>query len=193
MAPSSPTRGAASSSATLADAASWYCAIVILALILIGSIRGNSLADEPHDYDHVMRPGNQLLNRRPCDEIYVVGEGETLHTISDKCGDPFIVERNPHIHDPDDVFPGLVIKIISPSTPRKLLRQSYAYIYINSIHIVCCQLIIEKKKSNSFFFPCLFGYEFCVYHRNNNFLMESKKIFCTFLFSTFFVYTAATV
>ncbi|MCD7450121.1 hypothetical protein HAX54_003687 [Datura stramonium] len=44
----------------------------------------------------------------------MVGEGETLHTISDKCGDPYIVERNPHIHDPDDVFPGLVIKI----TPR---------------------------------------------------------------------------
>ncbi|KAL6521123.1 hypothetical protein OROGR_017692 [Orobanche gracilis] len=48
---------------------------------------------------------------RPCDEIYVAREGETLHTISDKCGDPFIVEENPHIHDPDDVFPGLVIKI----------------------------------------------------------------------------------
>lgn len=51
---------------------------------------------------------------RICDEIYVVGEGETLHTISDKCKDPFIVEQNPHIQDPDDVFPGLVIKI----TPR---------------------------------------------------------------------------
>lgn len=48
---------------------------------------------------------------KPCDEIYVVREGETLHTISEKCGDPYIVEENPHIHDPDDVFPGLVIKI----------------------------------------------------------------------------------
>ncbi|PPD76391.1 hypothetical protein GOBAR_DD26664 [Gossypium barbadense] len=71
----------------------------------------NSVSDEP------VR-GSQLRNR-PCDEIYVVGEGETLHSISDKCGDPFIVERNPHIHDPDDVFPGLVIKIIA-STDRKL-------------------------------------------------------------------------
>ncbi|CAH1438943.1 unnamed protein product [Lactuca virosa] len=52
-----------------------------------------------------------------CEEIYVVGEGETLHTISEKCGDPFIVEENPHIHDPDDVFPGLVIKI-TPFGPR---------------------------------------------------------------------------
>ncbi|CAN0891643.1 hypothetical protein LINGRAHAP2_LOCUS17101 [Linum grandiflorum] len=51
------------------------------------------------------------LGDRACEEIYVVGEGETLNTISDKCGDPFIVEENPHIHDPDDVFPGLVIKI----------------------------------------------------------------------------------
>lgn len=48
---------------------------------------------------------------KPCDEIYVVREGETLHTISEKCGDPYIVEQNPHINDPDDVFPGLVIKI----------------------------------------------------------------------------------
>lgn len=46
-----------------------------------------------------------------CDEIYVVHEGETLQSISEKCGDPFIVEENPHINDPDDVFPGLVIKI----------------------------------------------------------------------------------
>ncbi|CAN1267389.1 hypothetical protein LINPERPRIM_LOCUS12813 [Linum perenne] len=51
------------------------------------------------------------LGNRACEEIYVVGDGETLNTISEKCGDPFIVEENPHIHDPDDVFPGLVIKI----------------------------------------------------------------------------------
>ena len=55
------------------------------------------------------------LFNQVCDEIYVVNEGETLHTISDKCGDPYIVEENPHIQDPDDVFPGLVIKI----TPRR--------------------------------------------------------------------------
>ncbi|PIN26810.1 hypothetical protein CDL12_00435 [Handroanthus impetiginosus] len=87
----------------IADASSWYCAVVLLALILLGgSFRENY-------YDQEADKVKQQL--RPCDEIYVVGEGETLHTISDKCGDPFIVERNPHIHDPDDVFPGLVIKI----------------------------------------------------------------------------------
>ena len=49
--------------------------------------------------------------KQPCDEIYVVKEGESVHTISEKCGDPFILEENPHINDPDDVFPGLIIKI----------------------------------------------------------------------------------
>ncbi|KAI5563430.1 hypothetical protein POPTR_015G137500v4 [Populus trichocarpa] len=101
-------------SVVIADVASWNCAIVLLCLILLGSIREYSVPkDQPVK-------GSQLFDR-PCDEIYVVGEGETLHTISDKCGDPFIVEQNPHIHDPDDVFPGLVIKI-TPSRPRKLLR-----------------------------------------------------------------------
>ncbi|GLU21030.1 hypothetical protein SLE2022_371950 [Rubroshorea leprosula] len=108
---SSPTSRSRRRSITTADAIAWYFAALILALILVGSLRANSQADE-----QPVR-GAQLLNR-PCDEIYIVGEGETLHTISDKCGDPFIVERNPHIHDPDDVFPGLVIKII-PETPRK--------------------------------------------------------------------------
>ncbi|XP_060202719.1 uncharacterized protein LOC132631136 [Lycium barbarum] len=91
----------------IADAASLYCAMVILGLLLISSVKDN------YSTDGAVIRGNHFFNR-PCDEIYVVGEGETLHTISDKCGDPYIVERNPHIHDPDDVFPGLVIKI----TPR---------------------------------------------------------------------------
>lgn len=94
---------------SMADTISWYCAIVLIGLILLASVRENSSEDEP------VR-GSQLFDR-PCDEIYVVGEGETLHTISDKCDDPFIVERNPHIHDPDDVYPGLVIKI-TPSKSR---------------------------------------------------------------------------
>lgn len=88
----------------MADAASWFCCAVIVALILVSAVKENTAPYEP------AVQGNWLIHR-PCDEIYVVGEGETLHTISDKCGDPFIVEENPHIHDPDDVFPGLVIKI----------------------------------------------------------------------------------
>ncbi|PON57843.1 LysM domain containing protein [Trema orientale] len=107
-----PTSFSSSSSmAAVADWASWYCAVVLLGLILMASVRESSLS-----YDHEAFRGSRFL-ARPCDEIYVVGEGETLHTISDKCNDPFIVERNPHIHDPDDVFPGLVIKI-TPSSDR---------------------------------------------------------------------------
>ncbi|KAI3800139.1 hypothetical protein L1987_35449 [Smallanthus sonchifolius] len=88
----------------IAEALSFCCATAIVALMLTGAFRD----DQKYSYSVDKLP---VLSRRPCDEIYVVGEGETLHTISDKCGDPFIVEKNPHIHDPDDVFPGLVIKI----------------------------------------------------------------------------------
>ncbi|CAI0404170.1 unnamed protein product [Linum tenue] len=94
-----------------ADAASWYLSTVLLGLILVASIR------ETYSTPSTTTRGNQL-GGRACEEIYVVGEGETLNTISEKCGDPYIVEENPHIHDPDDVFPGLVIKI-TPFFPRK--------------------------------------------------------------------------
>ncbi|KAK7382149.1 hypothetical protein VNO80_00878 [Phaseolus coccineus] len=102
---SDPRKGLVLSSKAIADAASWYCAFVLVALLLLSMFRDSSMLPT-----HANLVDNQLLFR-PCEEIYVVGEGETLHTISDKCGDPFIVENNPHIHDPDDVFPGLVIKI----------------------------------------------------------------------------------
>ena len=105
---------------SVADAATWYCALVLLALILLTSLREASPKYDNDRHHDVVVEGNQVFYR-PCDEIYVVKEGETLHTISDKCNDPFIVEENPHIHDPDDVFPGLVIKI-TPSRSRKLLR-----------------------------------------------------------------------
>ncbi|KAH7854337.1 hypothetical protein Vadar_012701 [Vaccinium darrowii] len=90
------------------------CAIVLVVLILVTSVKEISRESASESVR-----GNHLLDR-PCDEIYVVGEGETIHTISDKCGDPFIVERNPHINDPDDVYPGLVIKITPSYKPGKL-------------------------------------------------------------------------
>ncbi|KAK1324505.1 hypothetical protein QJS10_CPA01g02531 [Acorus calamus] len=99
------------------DGASLYCGLVLVFLILLGSLsRENTLVEAGRNLR-----GGAFNGGRPCDEIYVVEEGETLHTISDKCGDPFIVEENPHIQDPDDVFPGLVIKITSYSNkPRNL-------------------------------------------------------------------------
>ncbi|XP_030463384.1 uncharacterized protein LOC115683099 [Syzygium oleosum] len=132
MAPSpSPSPSSSSNKNTLratialADAASSLCAIFLITLILVASNRESNDANRivtggDHDDRSYSLRGNQLLDR-PCDEIYVVGDGETLHTISDKCGDPYIVERNPHIHDPDDVFPGLVIKITPTKKTRKLL------------------------------------------------------------------------
>lgn len=109
-------KASSSSIAIAADRISRYCFTGLVVLMLISSFRGINSTTISHlitsttsswDQSSV---GNQLAP--PCDEIYVVREGETLHSISDKCGDPFIVERNPHIQDPDDVFPGLVIKII---------------------------------------------------------------------------------
>ncbi|GAU41281.1 hypothetical protein TSUD_349210 [Trifolium subterraneum] len=104
-------KGLILSSKEFADAASWYCAITLVALILLTIFRESSSMIQ-NNHDHNIIETNLFMSNKPyCDEIYVVGEGETLNTISDKCNDPFIVENNPHIHDPDDVFPGLVIKI----------------------------------------------------------------------------------
>ncbi|KAK7270816.1 hypothetical protein RJT34_26259 [Clitoria ternatea] len=115
-----------SSTKNIADSASWFCALVLLCLILLASIKESSVPAAEDDTATAAVRGRSNLFERPCDEIYVVGEGETLHTISDKCGDPFIVERNPHIHDPDDVFPGLVIKITPSYTytnPKILFKR----------------------------------------------------------------------
>ncbi|KAI4300449.1 hypothetical protein L6164_033827 [Bauhinia variegata] len=92
------------SSTAMAERISWYCAL-FLALMLVLSYCESSTGEYTV---HMLQPKDV---NKPCDEIYVVREGETLQTISEKCGDPYIVEENPHIHDPDDVFPGLVIKI----------------------------------------------------------------------------------
>jgi len=97
-----------------ADTASWCLALSLVALLLVCSLgAGGAGAGE------AMLPQvrGAALSARPCEEIYVVAECETLHSISDKCGDPYILEQNPHVHDPDDVFPGLVLKI-TPSKPR---------------------------------------------------------------------------
>ncbi|XP_030532452.1 uncharacterized protein LOC115742358 isoform X2 [Rhodamnia argentea] len=101
-----------SSSTAMAERISWYCALLVALMLALSCCDpGEPSLAEP---GAGIRQKHQDLNR-PCDEIYVVREGETLQTIGDKCGDPYIVERNPHIHDPDDVFPGLVIKI-TPSS-----------------------------------------------------------------------------
>lgn len=94
------------SSIAVAETVSWYCALLLAVMLVLSCCENNE------DQLEISAGKKELERRRPpCDEIYVVKDGETLHTISEKCGDPYIVEENPHIHDPDDVFPGLVIKI----------------------------------------------------------------------------------
>ncbi|CAN6302549.1 unnamed protein product [Urochloa humidicola] len=105
-----------------ADTASWCFALSLVALLLVCSLGAGSAGAGAGETRHGAAGGGLVLrgaalSARPCEEIYVVAEGETLHSISDKCGDPYILEQNPHVHDPDDVFPGLVIKI-TPSKPR---------------------------------------------------------------------------
>jgi hypothetical protein len=52
-----------------------------------------------------------LQKEYPCEEIYIVGKGETLQTISEKCNAPFILVDNPHIQDTDDIYEGLPLQI----------------------------------------------------------------------------------
>ncbi|KAL0923464.1 hypothetical protein M5K25_007522 [Dendrobium thyrsiflorum] len=96
-----------------ADTVSSCLALGLALLLLMSSVWEPSSSVEAREAIH----GAKLAGNRPCDELYVVGEGETLNTISAKCEDPYIVERNPHVYDPDDVYPGLVLQII-PSKPK---------------------------------------------------------------------------
>lgn len=87
--------------------------LCLVSTLLLFIVLGTSCESRLLSYtsESSIRMNHQMSMNKPCEEIYVVEEGETLHTISQKCGDPFIVEENPHISDSDDVFPGLVIKI----------------------------------------------------------------------------------
>lgn len=98
------------SSIAMAEKVSWYCAVFLATMLVMSCC-------ESWSSELGVEVIKEQITRKACDEIYVVREGETLQTISEKCGDPYIVEENPHIHDPDDVFPGLVIKI-NPFTYR---------------------------------------------------------------------------
>ncbi|KAF4355068.1 hypothetical protein F8388_022320 [Cannabis sativa] len=91
-----------SSSTAMADRVSLYCALLLAVLLVMSCCESR---------ESEIAPPKHINNHKICDEIYVVREGETLQTISERCGDPYIVEENPHIHDLDDIYPGLVIKV----------------------------------------------------------------------------------
>ncbi|CAL5194210.1 unnamed protein product [Lathyrus oleraceus] len=96
----------ACSSIAIAMKVSQYCVLFATLIFLLLNCCESSYGEFTVEMKQMI-----TNNNKACDEIYVVREGETLQTISEKCGDSFILEENPHIHDPDDVFPGLVIKI----------------------------------------------------------------------------------
>ncbi|MBA0717696.1 hypothetical protein Golax_005490, partial [Gossypium laxum] len=97
----------------LAEEASWCYVVVLITLLLLRNRFKEACTITNGGDDDEDR--NNVKEMVLCDEIYVVGEGETLNTIGDKCGDPFIVEHNPHNHVPDDVLPGFVLKIRLPT------------------------------------------------------------------------------
>ncbi|CAL5207390.1 unnamed protein product [Lathyrus oleraceus] len=107
------------SSTAIAEKISWNCALFVALMLVLSSCESSTSDNDELNVqiqnmlqeNDFSNNSNNHVNNKVCDEIYVVGEGETLQTIGEKCGDPYIVEENPHIHDPDDVFPGLVIKI----------------------------------------------------------------------------------
>ena len=49
-------------------------------------------------------------------EIYIIGDGETLQTINEKCNAPFILIDNPHIQDIEDIFEHVPRKITYQKT-----------------------------------------------------------------------------
>jgi len=76
-------------------------ALFCCVLLIIGAVEGRTKFMQDHNI------------HGPCEEIYIVEEGETLQTISEKCNAPFILMDNPHIQDTDDLSQGLVLQITS--------------------------------------------------------------------------------
>ncbi|KAM1320733.1 hypothetical protein ACFX2I_013758 [Malus domestica] len=96
-----------SSPTTMAAKISWYCALFVAVMLVLSCCESLSGESEYRGRMVQLQIDDDHMEYMPCDEIYVVREGETLQTITEKCGDPYIVDENPHIDDSDDVFPGL--------------------------------------------------------------------------------------
>lgn len=84
------------------------------AMLLVGNMEKicyapNSSFGECDEAQHI--EVEKVSVKKSCDEFYVVGEGETFYSIVEKCNDPFILLRNPFIQDPDDIFPGVVLRL----------------------------------------------------------------------------------
>ncbi|KAJ0968829.1 hypothetical protein J5N97_021706 [Dioscorea zingiberensis] len=66
----------------IVDMVSFYCSLAMVALILVSAM--NESSEMKKVIEEPIGRGRSLIDL-PCDEIYIVGEGETLQTISDKC------------------------------------------------------------------------------------------------------------
>ncbi|TKY45097.1 cell wall macromolecule catabolic process [Spatholobus suberectus] len=87
---------------------SWFFFIVLIATLrLVPNIEESS---PPTTDESNIDVENHPLEQ-PCSEFYVVREGETLYSIAEKCKDPLIWLWNPHVEDPDDVYPGVILRL----------------------------------------------------------------------------------
>jgi len=57
------------------------------------------------------KDSNFLSDEPPCDEFYMVKEGETYYSIAEKCDDQSILFSNPDVHDSEDIVPGVILRI----------------------------------------------------------------------------------
>ncbi|KAL8094861.1 hypothetical protein AgCh_036393 [Apium graveolens] len=67
----------------VADKISWYCVALLGVMLVLNFCESTTTSEDQMEKLDVIS-----LMRRACDEIYVVGERETLQSISEKCGDP---------------------------------------------------------------------------------------------------------
>jgi hypothetical protein len=94
----------------------WVVAVCVLVVFMLDNCEEKVVVEAGQEEEGGVLPLlDQLLlsNTRdcPCGDVYEVKQGETLQSISEKCNDPFIVEANPHISDPDDIMPGQMLRM----------------------------------------------------------------------------------
>jgi hypothetical protein len=87
---------------------SWFFIIVLIVatLLIVNDAKESDIHHEDIENDN-------FSDGLPCDEFYIVKEGETLNSIAEKCDDPLILLSNPHINGFEDIFPGVLL-IINP-------------------------------------------------------------------------------
>ncbi|KAI4963661.1 hypothetical protein ZWY2020_011231 [Hordeum vulgare] len=119
-----PAGGLCAAAVSTADAASWWCAVALVALVLLERSARKTADDDGTGEGgaaalHFRGPRLSLRCGGPADATGVrwSREGETLHHQRQVRG-PVHRGRNPHVHDPDDVFQEPSSRSSRPRTPR---------------------------------------------------------------------------